>query len=130
MVAVGKTTSDIQLEDGTSIVNIRVATISFTTASQNGTVHRPRGGLPQALQGHVTGGTVSIECDIDRSDVDAVSAMAGRSVVARFTNGGETQGILMSVAVSAEPASWQDDNAPYVAVSLTINAVSHVAGLG
>ena len=128
MAEVQKTTSDIQLADGTVLVNIRVAGVGFSSVSGNSVVHRPRAGDPQSVQGHLTGGSVSVDCYITRRDFDAVNTMVGKSVIVRFAYGGAAEGILTNLQASAEPGSWETDD-PYVTVSFTVNTVAHVVGL-
>ena len=102
-----------------SPVDIRVASVSFSSVSGNAMVHRPRIGAAQAVEGHLTASTVSIAADVDRHLVEQLAAMAGRSVYARFVNGGSARGVLTQVDVTGDPATWQAAE-PYVAVSLSI----------
>ena len=128
MAAVRKTTSDIQQVDTSAIVNIRVSGVSFGSNSGNAYVHRPRVGLPQSLQGHKTATTVSIQCYINRVDIDSVDDMVGTDVVVRFTRGGEARGVLLGLQITGEPASWETEE-PYVEVNLNVATVSQKAGL-
>lgn len=122
-----KNTSDIQLEFGADIVNIRVANVGFASASANAMVNRPRVGAVQSTQGHVTAESVSIQFDVNRADYDSVRGMVGQSVIVRFVNGGEVRGLLMNLTASGEPATWQAEE-PYVSATLNINATSVKVG--